>query len=243
MKIKILKTVIGLAIFIFLLSFSARRHACKEISDFKIEIDHSENNRFISTDMVKEILDGKDLNVSKVPLGNLDIYKIEQVIASNPFVKRADVFCDIDGTMNVEAIQKTPVMRISNGADEFYLSDELSRIPLSKSYSAEVLIASGKIETEDFEGLKQLSESISDDKLLKKHIIAVKKEAPNSFNLLVNKGDYIIEFGELEDFEEKFEKLKLFYNEYLGKVGMNYYTKINLKFSNQIVATKRNHDE
>ena len=78
---------------------------------------------------------------------------------------------------------------------------------------------------------------------MKKHIIAVKKEEPNSFILLVNKGDYVIEFGELKNIESKFEKLKLFYDEYLGKVGLNYYERINLRFNNQIVATKRINDE
>src|SRR5690625_5807572 len=85
-------------------------------------------------------------------------------------------------------------------------------------------------------------EIIKADKLLKNHVIAMRKEAPNSFNLLINKGDYIIEFGELERIEEKFENLKLFYEQYLGKVGLDYYEKINLKFNNQIVATKRERD-
>src|SRR5690606_571913 len=116
-------------------------------------------------------------------------------------------------------------------------------IPLSSLYSAEVMLVGGNIEESDFEGLKELIKFISADKLLKKHIIAVKKQQPNSFILLVNKGDYVIEFGELKDFDKKFEKLKLFYKQYLGKVGMNYYKTINLKFNNQIVATKRNSDE
>jgi cell division protein FtsQ len=134
-------------------------------------------------------------------------------------------------------------MRVNTGVEEYYISDELTKIPLSNLYSAKVLLAGGPIDEDDFYGLKELSEAVSADKLLKKHIIAVKKMEPNSFILFVNKGDYIIEFGELNDFNEKFDKLKLFYEQYLGKVGWDYYSKLNLKFSNQIVATKRNNDE
>lgn len=243
MKIKLVKLLFGVLLFIFLVSFSAKRHACKPVSDIQITIDHSSKNRFVNDELIRKILDGKALKVSSMPLGNLDIFKIEKTLNQNPFIKEAQVYKDVDGKLQVKIKQKMPIMRVNTGNEEYYLSDELTKIPLSNLYSAEVILAGGAIEKSDFEGLKMLLDFVSADKLLKKHIIAVKKEGPNSFILLVNKGDYIIEFGELNNFDEKFEKLKLFYDQYLSKVGMDYYSKINLKFNNQIVATKRKNDE
>jgi len=49
---------------------------------------------------------------------------------------------------------------------------------------------------------------------------------------------YIIEFGNAENIEVKFNKLKIFYKEGLGHHKWSNYRKINLRYKNQIVCTK-----
>lgn len=242
-KIKLLKVFLGSALFIFLVSFSAKRHACKPVSEVEIQIDHNSDNRFVNNQLIEKIINGRDLQVQKTPLGNLDVFKIENSLNKNPFVKSAQVYKEINGTLFIQIIQKKPIARINTGIEEYYLSDELTKIPLSNLYSAEVILVGGPVDKSDFEGLKRLVDTISADKLLKSHIIGIKKLDSNSFILLANEGDYTIEFGKLDEFDEKFKKLKLFYNQYLDKVGLDYYNKINLKFKNQIVATKNKNDE
>lgn len=242
-KWMLLKGFLGVLLFSFLVSFSAVRHACKSIKDIQIKIDHESGKYFVNDSLVRKIVEGKQLKVSSVPLGNVEVDRIEKILNRNFFIEKAEVFQDVDGTMRIQINQETPVARINTGVDEYYLSEDLAKIPLSNLYSAQVLLVGGDVKDEDFEGIRDLVRVIMADNLLKKHIIGVKKETPNSFILLVNKGDYVIEFGELKNFEEKFEKLKLFYDEFLGKVGLNYYERINLKFKNQIVATKRINDE
>lgn len=237
------KTLLGVALLSFLVSFSAKRHACKSLTGIKIKVDHESGRYFVNDSLVKKIVEGKQLQIQRIPLGNMDIGQVEHILNRNSFIQKSQVFQDIDGIMRIQIDQETPIARINTGADEFYLSEQLTKIPLSHLYSAEVLMVGGAIDEQDFKGLKDLIDYITADKLLKKHIIAVKKEKPNSFILLVNKGEYIIEFGELNNFQEKFDKLKLFYEQYLGKVGLNFYERINLRFKNQIVATKRTNDE
>lgn len=241
---KFVKIVLGFALLIFLLSFSANRHASKPVKAVEVQIDHGEGKYFLTDSLVKKIIDNKDLKTTQRSLGNLKVDQVEQVLDSNPFVLESQVFKDVDGVLKIDLKQKTPIARINNGlGDEYYLAEDLTKIPLSNIYSAEVLMVGGQVKERDYEGLKILIKTIMADKLLKNHVIAVKKMSPNSFNLLINKGDYIIEFGELDRIEEKFDNLKLFYEQYLGKVGLDYYEKINLKFKNQIVATKRESDE
>lgn len=242
-KWMLLKALIGIVIFIFLVSFSAIRHACKPLTDLKISVDHESGKYFVNDSLIRKIVNSKQLNVSKIALGNMDVANVEHILNRNSFIEKSEVFQDIDGVMHIQINQETPLARINTGADEYYLSENLTKMPLSSLYAAEVLMVGGPIEEEDYEGLKNLVEFISADKLLKNHIIAVKKQGPNSFILLVNKGDYIIEFGALNNFENKFDNLKLFYDQYLGKVGLNYYEKINLRFNNQIVSTKRINDD
>ena len=77
------------------------------------------------------------------------------------------------------------------------------------------------------------------DDLLKNHIIAIQKVGQRSFNLIVNTGNYYIELGTLNNFEQKLHNLKLFYNQYIDFIGTEDYEKLSLKFVNQVVATKR----
>lgn len=244
LKLKLLKIFLGLAVFIFLLSFSANRYANKKLETMEIAIDREEGRKFLNDSLVLTILNHKNYPTERLAMGAIQVDYLESLLNANPFVEHAKVFKSVDGALKVDIEQKKPILRINNGVDEeYYLGEDLTKIPLSNLYAVKVMMVGGAIDSADYVGLKDLSEIVMADKLLKKHIIAVKKQAPNSFNLLVNKGDYIIEFGALDNIEEKFDNLKLFYEQYLGKVGLSYYEKINLKFNNQIVATKRVSDE
>lgn len=238
-----IKALLGVGIFIFLVSFSAQRHACRDLTAIHVQVDHSEGNYFINDSLVRLILDRDDLKVSSTPLGNLNIARIENEVDQNSFVKKSQVYKNTKGDLFIEIKQETPVARINTSKEEFYLTDEATKIPLSGLYSANVILVVGEVLDEDLQGLKTLIQYISDDKLLKKHIIGIKKERPDSFNLVVNWGGYIIEFGALNQIEEKMTKLKLFYDQFLNKVPYGYYEKISLKFNNQIVATKREENE
>lgn len=241
---KFVKFVLGMSVLIFLLSFSVHRYSSKPLEDIIIHIDYGEGKYFLNDSLVKRIIDNREMKLSQFTMGQIRVDQIENLLNDNPFVAHTEVYKDINGKLKIDLKQKTPIARINDGLNnEYYLAEDLSTIPLSSVYSAQVLLVGGNVDENDYEGIKNMIEIIKADKLLKNHVIAMRKEAPNSFNLLINKGDYIIEFGELERIEEKFENLKLFYEQYLGKVGLDYYEKINLKFNNQIVATKRESDE
>jgi cell division protein FtsQ len=60
------------------------------------------------------------------------------------------------------------------------------------------------------------------------------------FELYPAVGNQKILFGKATDIAEKFEKLKIFYNEGLNKTdNWNKYSTINLKYKNQVVCTKK----
>ena len=57
-------------------------------------------------------------------------------------------------------------------------------------------------------------------------------------------GDQKIIFGEIDDFDYKFAKLKAFYTGIVPVYGWERYSAVNLKFSDQIVCTRRHtHDK
>jgi cell division protein FtsQ len=61
--------------------------------------------------------------------------------------------------------------------------------------------------------------------------------ASNKFELTPKLGNQIILFGDATNIDKKFDKLKLFYNNVISVKGWKKYSKINLEFENQIVAS------
>lgn len=239
----ILKILLGIIVLGFLVSFSVNRHISKNVEKINIKIDHDTGRYFLNDSLVLSIISSQKNDINELSIGDLAIGEIETKLNENTYVNEAQVYKDIDGELFIVIRQQVPIARVFTGNDEYYLTSNLTKMPLSNLYSDEVILVGGEIEENDYDGIYKMTEFLEADKLLKKHIIAMKKVNPNSFILLVNNGDYYIEFGELENIEDKFENLKLFYDQYLGKVGLDYYKSINLKFNNQIVATKRKGDE
>ena len=58
------------------------------------------------------------------------------------------------------------------------------------------------------------------------------------FELIPRVGSQVIELGDADNLEEKFENLKLLYLEGFNKIGWNKYERISLKYKNQVVCTK-----
>ena len=52
-------------------------------------------------------------------------------------------------------------------------------------------------------------------------------------------GNHIVEIGKIENLDEKFAKLRKFYEKGLNEIGWNKYSKINIEFKNQVICTKR----
>jgi cell division protein FtsQ len=60
----------------------------------------------------------------------------------------------------------------------------------------------------------------------------------NDVELVPLAGSHIIVLGNFQDIDEKMNKLLVFYQHGLNKVGWNIYETINLKYKNQIVCSK-----
>ena len=83
---------------------------------------------------------------------------------------------------------------------------------------------------------------IADGKLLLGDIIkSINGIAVNNkeIELVVGFGSHIVEIGDLYDLKNKLDNLFIFYRDALPAMGWDRYKKINLKYKNQIVCTKK----
>ncbi|MDP2174838.1 MAG: cell division protein FtsQ [Bacteroidota bacterium] len=247
----ILWVIIILFLVVSYFIISAKEKALR-VSQIEVKIYQTAEVDFIDSNKVIELI--KNFSPENAVLGtylkNFQPDLLEKYLEDNPFVENADVSLDLSGKLIVKIKQRIPVLRIfTNNGQSYYVAKNGYKIPISSSFTPRVIAANGKI-----------AESVVDSAFAKSQIlrdllsIALFCEANTFWKsqieqlyvdnymdiLLVPKiGGHIIVFGSVEDMEEKFNKLKVFYEKGLNNVGWDEYSKINLKYKGQVVAERK----
>ena len=135
-------------------------------------------------------------------------------------------------------MQATPDMRRS--MSNYYIDNIGSMMPLSRHYVAHVLVASGYVEKEFAKNeLYKFALYLQDNEFWNDQIEQIYVDADKNVELIPRVGNHRIILGSFDNFPEKLDNLKLFYEQAIPKVGWEKYSTINLKYKNQIVCTKR----
>lgn len=235
LKYLILLTLLISMIFVY--GFSNYRNQAKHISDINVEFESGENY-FLTHEMVNKLLIQNDTSFKNKAKSVIDLYRLEEQVLKNPYIEKASLYITIDGTLHSLIKQRTPVARIITSNETFYLDKEGVKVPLSNQYSARVLLVTGVKTDQNLEKIKLLIKKITADDFLTKEIIGIHINDSAECLMTVRSGDYKIVFGELSQADEKFKKLKAFYNKTFLDSTIRKYKTINIKYHNQVVGVK-----
>jgi cell division protein FtsQ len=228
---------------------------CNKIN---IVIKDSTDAWFLKGKDIVKLLDKKGVKYLGVPLSKINLIQVENAITSNQIVKVCKAFTGINGSLSIEVIQREPIVRIFDASGHgYYIDREGNIVTLSTRFSPHILVVNGDIQTpfvigkpininnmgdsdgeQKLKNIFALAKFISDDKLWNSQIEQVYINRAGEFELVPRVGPHLILLGDIDDYAEKFEKLEIFYKEGLNNLGWNHYSKINLKFKDQIVCTK-----
>lgn len=233
--------IFGFIVLIVLVGFSVIHNASRPVDNIEIKFLKNNSNYFLNEEIISEIISKESIDLSKLTLNEINVKEIEDIVGRNPYIDSVQVNKDVKGTIYLDINPYIPIARVKTNKGEFYLSSKGTKMPLSKLNSATVILIKGDVSENEYEELSKFITTINEDKLLKNHIIGIEKVGKKSFNLIVNRGNFYIELGTLNNFERKLKNLKLFYEQYIDFVGTEDYEKLSLKFMNQVVATKKNH--
>ncbi len=233
-----IKGILLLALIVFLASFSHIRNSDKKIKNTSVEFDEGAN-LFMNFQMVDKLLIQNGATVKNINKSTLDLYGLENKILSHPMVEDASLFLSIDGILKAKIKQRTPIVRVFNGNKSYYIDKEAKRMPLSKNHSARVLVVSGKITEKDIANIYSLASKIIENNFLKKQIVEIKKVDDNEYFLLTRVGNHKILLGKIENLNQKMKNLISFYKKTMADKSIDKYKMINLKYSNQVVCTKK----
>lgn len=169
-------------------------------------------------------------------VGGINIPELEQKLNKLPAVDSANVYLNLNGSLNLDIKQRIPVFRMINGDSDFYVDAKGTEFPLSKNYSHPCMLVTGSVKKEEYVKLAALITKINEDDFSKKFFIGISKNK-NDYSLLTSDGYYRVEIGDLENIDLKVKGFKAFVERFLVKTNPEKYNKISLKYDNQIVTT------
>ncbi len=241
----------GLLMFILIISaISQKRESV--IEDIKVHVEMlPDSSRLITDkDVVTTLTRSIGRNLIGMPIGELDLERMEErVLEKDPFISNADVYLDARNNLNIDIQQREPLIRLidANGKT-YYMDQDGKHMPTSVNFTARVPVATGYIPPFTPEYLKKkrhtlkslfyFAKKVSADPFmsaLTEQIFVTKKR---EFIIIPKLGKQKIHFGRYENMDDKFERLKIFYEEGLPYEGWQKYSTINLKYEGQVVCKK-----
>lgn len=226
--------LLGLVVLLF--AFSSHRNAIRNVSKPNIKF-FGDNNLFITNETVSKLLIQNYNGVKNVPKETLVLNELENALKSNPMIKTAEVYVTINGTLNAEIEQKTPIARVNTNTS-YYIDDEGFYMPLSNNYSARVPLVTGYVEKNNFKNVYKVASKISQDDFLKKNVIEIHQSTNKKIYLKLRQCKFLVQLGDVSFLDKKINNLKAFYQKNQKEKTLNNYSKVNLQFENQVVCSK-----
>ncbi len=243
---------------IVVLGFVGSRIRQENCSLLEVRIMDSLERSFLDPmDIRTHILEGND-KLLGYPMSRINLAGIEIDLEDIPAVRNAEVFTTSDGVLHAEIWQRKPLFRILDRSGQWaYVDEEGYVIPVSEKFTAHCLVANGEVGglpekktnilnmdsgDENIEVLREmytLSRYIRDHEFWDAQFVQIYYAGSGAYELVPRVGSHLIILGSMDQFEKKLKKLKALYEKGFNNIGWNDYTRINLKFNNQIVCTKR----
>lgn len=234
---------------------SRKQHICE---GFTIKTGKEHPLKFVTEeDIYRLVADSVGVITGKA-FNDISLKRIEDVLNGNPYMKDIKVYKTLQGDIVAEMNERQPVVRVfTRNNESFYIDDEGVLMPLSNTYTPHVCVAFGNIlevyahnldlnNPASINNYPVLYKVYKTAEFISKHefwqamtdqiVISGKEEV----EIIPKTGGHSVIIGQIDNLDEKFENLKLFYNKVMMKAGWDSYETINLKFKNQIVCTIKN---
>lgn len=249
---KVFTWTICLGGLIVLMSFIGVKKKSISCKDVVILIPGADN--FIEREEIDAILKQSQGVLIGRDLEQVNLEEIEKKIKANPYIAYATVYADMDGIIQIKIDQRQPILRVINAGDQdFYIDKNGLKMPVSPNFTANVLVANGKI-LEHFSGkvdtlitklatdLYKTALYIGQDTLWNSQIEQAFVNEKSDIELIPRVGNQRIILGNADSLEIKMRNLRAFYKKAMPKVGWDAYKTINIKYINQVVCEKNKID-
>lgn len=247
-----LAVAIGLLAFVLIVTAAVERKKALSVGATVVNVQPLDGGHWLidSSDVVKIIERSFGMPLDGQAAGLVDEDRVERILEEDAFVKNAEVTMAANSQLSIYIEQRQPILRIiDNVGASYYIDGDGNKIPTSPHYTARTLVATGDIQphTPEFMNRRQrheirdlfeLTHFIIADELWKALFEQIYVNRRGEFVLIPKVGDQTIIFGDLANVENKFNRLKIFYEEAMSREGWQKYHSIDLRYRGQVVCEK-----
>ncbi|MAQ31636.1 MAG: hypothetical protein CMD26_02750 [Flavobacteriales bacterium] len=198
------------------------------------EINLSSSIKQTLNTVVVNFFDSRD-TVSK----DINTAMLEELILQNRYVKKAEVYLDLEGVTNVFIYFDQPFIKLIKNNNTHYLDSEGFELPPLLKVDKNLLIVDGDIDRIFFNVISKLSHTIYDSELLNSLIGGIYYDEYYGYTLSTKMCDLSINLGlEPNIGEDKIDMLKKFYNFFESNLNCDYCKSINIAYKDQVICVK-----
>lgn len=225
------------------LVFAVPRSRCmfnKQVcTNVEINITDYGNRTLINSNEIGAFLAAEKLNLIGKTFYRIQTKAIEDAIQQHPMVRNVECNKTPRGEIRINVVPRKPILRVI-GIENYYVDDLRKPIPVSPGHTAYVPIFTGNISKKTaVNTLYDFAQFLLENEFWNNQIEQINIVNSKEVQLSPRVGDHIILLGSLDRFEQKLEKLRKFYLYGLNEIGWNNYSKIDLRYKDQVVCTKK----
>lgn len=255
--LKVIGFMVSVIAVLALLGFVGSKRSAASCEELVINIHADSGKNLVTEADVKNRISNKIGIVIGESLNGINTKAIEAELRAIPFVRSARVYETINKKLIIELKERKPMARlIDNSGNTAILDSEGYLMPLSGNTALRLPVITGQfaLSSEFINTNGHVSDSLAhaslDDVFTYASAIAaqpfwtaqIQQTDLNSYGDFVafpQVGKHTINFGSVENIDEKLNRLLIFYKKGMEESGWNKYTSINLKYKDQIVCTKK----
>ncbi len=215
----------------------------------EIEINGGNRAQFLNKRDLVSMLENEGLkDLSNKKTASIDLLKMENFLKKNNWIRDAQLYFDNNQKLKIRIQERQPFARIFTVSGSSYLIDSggvqmavpertVFRLPVFTGYPVE------KFGLRRDSGLdrqiRNLAIFLNKDPFWSNQIQEVNISATKTFLMTPLIGNQQIFFGDGSDYENKFHRLFIFYEQVISQTGFEKYTGINLAYTNQVIAIRK----
>lgn len=246
-KFRITLLIIFLAVLFISVSSYQASQICKEL---EVNVISGENNAFLTTKQIGKIIqEGYQKPVIGVGMMTIDLREVEEALKKSPYIKDAQVAKTFRSKLHIEVTLREPIARVVNmDGTSLYIDKEGIKFPTANRHSSNVPLIRGQfsetvepMDTFRCELIRNaipVAQFIEKDKFWKAQISEIYITQANELMFYPQISTMYIEFGEPKRIEEKFENMRIFYDQVIKEVGWNKYKGFSVKYRGQIIGKR-----
>ncbi|MGM9868877.1 MAG: cell division protein FtsQ/DivIB [Sodaliphilus sp.] len=215
----------------------ADSEACVKVD---IQIENNDSTTFVNAEGVLQYLNQCHLRLIGVPMKDINTQAVEEALARSPYLEYGECVKGADGVLIVKVKQLVPVMRVMDGDHAYYVNRDGKQMPVSTDFTSDVMIVKGHF-TAQFppKRLLPLIDYVQSDSVINALVGMIEYRDSNNIFIVPNIMGHVVNFGSVDNIENKFKKLLLFYRKVMPEKGWNTYDTISVKWQHQVVGNLR----